>query len=935
MTTASNPTPTETTPSPCPASRRLKVDLGLFARTVVLGVLELHGDRRIGSSEMSLTTNGGVREPKVDHVCDDEGMAENRFVGASTIDGRTSIAPGSVFGGGGSEVLGQMFRSLADHSQEFIGLCDLEFKPFYLNEAGLRLVGLDSLEEACALKVRDFFFPEDQRYIVEEFLPKVLREGQGKVEIRFRHFKTGAALWMMYHVFQVREAQGRVSGYATLSQDVTERKRAEENLRADLEAMTRLQRLGGLFVREGNLEVVLGEIVEAGMATCGADFGNIQLLNADGTGLRVAAQRGFPQWWVDYWENVPAGRGTCGTALARGERVIVEDVEKSPIFAGTPELAVQLKAGVRASQSTPLVSRSGKVLGMFSTHYRMARRPDERESRLLDLLAREAADIIERSQIEGALRESEERLQQAIRVAGLGTFDHEHRADVIEYSPLMRELMGFGAEEEITLPALTERVFAEDREAFVAAVKRAHDPAGDGLFESDFRVADRKGRVRWVSARSRTFFGGEGTQRQPVRTAGAALDVTARKQAQAELERLVAERTAKLHELVGELEHFSYSITHDLKSPLRAMRGFAEMAGVMCDGSEAGRAKEFLERISTAAERMDRLIADALNYSRTVRQELPLEEVDAEALLRGMLDSYPDLRPEKARIQVEGRLPVVLANQAGLTQVFSNLLGNAVKFVKPGERPHIRVRASQVLKHSQHGERVRIWVQDKGIGISKDMLPRVFDMFTRGSKDYEGTGIGLALVRKVAQRMGGKVGVESEEGQGSRFWIELSCGKAKAGGAQTAVPTGAEAGEGTVLYVEDEESDATFMERAFKGKGLERKLRWVGSGRVAIDYLSGSGKFGDREKYPVPALVLLDLNLPQVSGFGVLEWMRNSPNYVRTPVVMFSSSTREDDRVKAKALGADEFVAKPSSGLKFGEVVEWLRERWLGVARVR
>ena len=275
-------------------------------------------------------------------------------------------------------------------------------------------------------------------------------------------------------------------------------------------------------------------------------------------------------------------------------------------------------------------------------------------------------------------------------------------------------------------------------------------------------------------------------------------------------------------------------------------------------------------------------------------------------------------------------MPVVLGNEAGLTQCFSNLLGNAVKFVKPGEKPEIRVWATQ------RGEWVRIWVEDKGIGISKEMLPRVFEMFSRGSKEYEGTGIGLALVRKVVQRMGGKVGVESEEGKGSRFWIELRPWRGEAGlrssyGTARRAET---AGEGTVLYVEDEESDAMFMERAFAEKGLGEKLRLVGTGRAAIDYLSGSGEFADREKYPVPSVVLLDLNLPQVSGFGVLEWIRNHPDYARLPVVVFSSSTREDDRVKARELGADEFVAKPSSGLKFGEVVEGLQEKWVGRRRV-
>jgi CheY-like chemotaxis protein len=214
------------------------------------------------------------------------------------------------------------------------------------------------------------------------------------------------------------------------------------------------------------------------------------------------------------------------------------------------------------------------------------------------------------------------------------------------------------------------------------------------------------------------------------------------------------------------------------------------------------------------------------------------------------------------------------------------------------------------------------------------MLPRVFEMFSRGSKEYEGTGIGLALVRKVTQRMGGRAGVESEEGKGSRFWIELRLGEARAKpGRVVAGPT--EPGAGTVLYVEDEESDAMFMQRAFASKGMGSALRVVGDGRAAIEYLSGAGKYADRREYPLPAVVLLDLNLPQVPGFEVLKWMRNHPDFARTPVVVFSSSTREDDRVKALELGANEFVGKPSSGLKFGEVVEGLRERWMGQVQSR
>jgi DNA-binding response OmpR family regulator len=137
------------------------------------------------------------------------------------------------------------------------------------------------------------------------------------------------------------------------------------------------------------------------------------------------------------------------------------------------------------------------------------------------------------------------------------------------------------------------------------------------------------------------------------------------------------------------------------------------------------------------------------------------------------------------------------------------------------------------------------------------------------------------------------------------------------------------AGSATVLYVEDEEGDALFMRMAFQRAGLGESLRLVGDGQAAINYLSGVNGYGNREEYPVPAVVLLDLNLPEVPGFEVLRWMRQQQEYAATPVVIFSSSSKEEDKVRARELGANEFVEKPHSGLKFVEVVKGLEERWL------
>ncbi len=266
-------------------------------------------------------------------------------------------------------------------------------------------------------------------------------------------------------------------------------------------------------------------------------------------------------------------------------------------------------------------------------------------------------------------------------------------------------------------------------------------------------------------------------------------------------ERKAAERAlrvsnARLRELVGELEQFSYSISHDMRAPLRAMKSFAEIMSAQCDSCEQKDNRDLLRRISLAAGRLDGLVQGALDYSRVIKEELALRPVALGTLVRGLLETYPNLLAGNAHIAIRGELPVVLGHEAALTQVFSNLLGNAVKFVSPGTRPLVRIWAepksggqsgeSTAHKPQQPGttvpstrnpplstDLVRVWVEDNGIGIPAPAQRRIFDLFHRAHKEYEGTGIGLAVVRKFVERMGGSVGVESSPGHGSRFWIQL------------------------------------------------------------------------------------------------------------------------------------------------------------------
>jgi len=261
-------------------------------------------------------------------------------------------------------------------------------------------------------------------------------------------------------------------------------------------------------------------------------------------------------------------------------------------------------------------------------------------------------------------------------------------------------------------------------------------------------------------------------------------DVTARKRAEKELmearkqlelhaqklEGAVTERTGELRATVAELESFCYSLSHDMRTPLRAIQSFSQLV-LEEDGKKISRdSTGYLRKAISSAERMDQLIQDVLAFARLSRHEVNLEPVDVEGLLKEIIQERPELQPNKADIRIESPLLKVQGHVASLTQCVTNLLDNAVKFVAPSVKPHVRVYSER------HNGRVKLCFEDNGIGIEKEAQLRLFDMFQRihTGNEYEGTGIGLAIVRKSAERMGGEVGLESEAGRGSRFWVELA-----------------------------------------------------------------------------------------------------------------------------------------------------------------
>lgn len=237
-----------------------------------------------------------------------------------------------------------------------------------------------------------------------------------------------------------------------------------------------------------------------------------------------------------------------------------------------------------------------------------------------------------------------------------------------------------------------------------------------------------------------------------------------------ELELRVAERTAKLSEAVSQMEEFSYTVSHDLRAPLRGMQAYSKALLEDCSGTLASvpHAIEYLQRIADNATRLDKMAVDVLTLSRVAGGTLNLVPVSLDKFVRELLEHYPMMHPPHAKIQIEP-LADVLGHEPSLTQIMSNLLSNAIKFAIPGTVPQIHIWTEKRDKE------VRIWVEDSGLGIDPKYQHRLFRMFEQIHPDtkHQGTGAGLAIVRKAAERMNGTVGVESDGKNGSKFWVQL------------------------------------------------------------------------------------------------------------------------------------------------------------------
>jgi signal transduction histidine kinase len=237
-----------------------------------------------------------------------------------------------------------------------------------------------------------------------------------------------------------------------------------------------------------------------------------------------------------------------------------------------------------------------------------------------------------------------------------------------------------------------------------------------------------------------------------------------------ELERRVFERTAELATQNRELETFAYSVSHDLKAPLRGIAGYSRLLEETCVGMSDPEVRQFIDNIRKAADQMQQLIEDLLSYARFQRNAAPMEKINVAEMMQQALDEFKEvLRSRAIKVDLQLECDYVFVEPLGLAQALRNLLDNAIKFTRDRPDPFIQVGTRPTP------EGCLLWVRDNGIGFDMNYRERIFEIFQRlqHSEDYPGTGVGLALVRKAVDRIGGQVWAESVPGQGATFYILL------------------------------------------------------------------------------------------------------------------------------------------------------------------
>ncbi|MBE0619621.1 MAG: PAS domain-containing protein [Burkholderiales bacterium] len=523
------------------------------------------------------------------------------------------------------------------------------------------------------------------------------------------------------------DATGSFRGYRGVGTDITKRKAAERAL-AESEARFRsLTEMSSDFYWESDAEHRL-------IKRASADK-KVSMVSV----FERGAQLGERRWDIPYL--TPDALGWEAHRAVLDSHLPFRDFELSRLGADGSERFISISGD-------PVFDASGAFTG-----YRGV-----------------GTDITERKRVESAVKESEQRLRLALNSAAMAAWEWNIGLDALTWSEHPAWLIG--PEPAEGYPDFRELVHPEDRAAFLEAGQQAI--AQGTHYYAAFRIVRTDGVERWIEAQG-VFFDAQGSEHGE-RVIGVSRDFTESKLRQDELRRLneqleqrVAERTQELEATNNELEAFSYSVSHDLRAPLRAIDGFSRVLEKEYAGQIDEQGQDMLRRLSAGAQRMGLLIDDLLKLSRISRQEMRIEPVDLSALAREVADELQAGQPER-RVEWIIAPQVSAKGDPGLLRVvLQNLIDNAWKY--SSRREFARIEFGVMEKDGKPG----YFVSDNGAGFDMAQADKLFGAFQRlhSEAEFPGSGIGLATVARIVHRHGGQVWAQARAGEGASFYFFL------------------------------------------------------------------------------------------------------------------------------------------------------------------
>lgn len=792
-----------------------------------------------------------------------------------------------------------LLSAIVDSSEDAIISKDLTGRIMTWNQAAERIFGYTA-EEAIGKSIT-ILIPEDRQNEEPQILARLQRGERVDHFETIRRRKDGTLLHVSLTISPVKDRNGKIVGASKIARDVTQQKQIEEaiqalnsRLTADLAAMTRMQELSTRLIQAGAFSDLLNEILDAGIAITGAEMGDIQLIDGEGA-LRITSQRGFEAPFLQFFDKVQPGYSACGTALRRRERVIVEDVSSSPIYVGTPALRAMLEANVRAVQSTPLMSRSGRLLGVFSTHYSKPSRLSDRDLRLLDVLARQAADLIERKLSE----EMRAQLSAIVESSGDAIYVYDLTGTVMSWNRGAEELYGYTEHEILGRRGIDVIVPPE----FTAEVERVIDPAVlEGKTLRNFETK-RKRRDGSIFPALQTISPVRDEAGNVTAVSVIARDITDQKR---------GEESYRETQKLESLGLLAGGIAHDFNNLLTGVLGYASL---LADELPSGSAQSgMVQRLVDAAESMARLTSQMLAYSG--RGHFLIEPVDLSNQVIQITSLIQSSIPRNVtlRLSLANDLPLFDADIGQLHQVIMNLVINAAEAIGAGagtvelktEVANVteeQLLANVALTSPPPGEYVVVIVEDTGEGMDEATRSRIFDPFF--TTKFTGRGLGLSSVLGIVRGHRGLITVDSRPGAGTRFRVFFPISRLS---APAAVRPSEARGNGTVLVVDDEDLVRRMAAAALQRLGY--KVITAENGEEAVELFAKDPKGID--------VVLLDMTMPVLDGDETLRRLREIR---RDAVVLAMSGFHEHEARQRFGKGIAGFVQKPFTANQLGSKI--------------